>query len=79
MLLLQSKARHFVLISLLLICLTALSVWLPSYKVQFITEARATEKHKQPKTSNDKLRELQTERYDTHRMEESEKKRNNPH
>ncbi|MCP4261942.1 MAG: flagellar hook basal-body protein [Planctomycetes bacterium] len=65
MLLSQRKIRCLVSISLLLICLVALSVWLPNDKVKFITVAQASENQHQLQTGNsDKLRELLIERYD---------------
>ena len=64
MLLSRQKIRFRVSISLLLICLAALSVWLCGNEVQFLAAAHAAEGRNQFQTGHsEKLRELLMERY----------------
>jgi len=64
MLLSRQKVKSFVSISLVLTCLSALSVWLCGDKVKFLTMAHASESQNQFQAGHsDKLRELLTERY----------------
>ncbi|MBW7991383.1 MAG: flagellar hook basal-body protein [Planctomycetes bacterium] len=65
MLLSRRNFRCLVSISLLLICLAALSTWFCNNEVQFLAVAHAAEEQNQLQTGHsDKLRELLTERYD---------------
>lgn len=64
MLLSKRKICCIVLISLLLICLAALSGWLRGDEAQLITIAHAAERQNQLRAgSNEKIRELLKERY----------------
>jgi len=61
----QQKFHFRISISLLLICLAALSVWLCNNEVQFLAAAHAAQGKNQLQTGhNEKLRELLKERYD---------------